>query len=92
MQVGPVLGVIAYLAAYLAAGLSIAHAWRDQRISSRTAALLRAGRWASVPIAIGIWRGELLTPLVLILTVAMFAYSAVLNLFIFGRMKPSGPD
>ena len=82
------LVLVLYIVAYVVAGNLIVQAWRDRRISSRSAALLRAGRWASIPAAAAVWQGSLWNPVALILILAMFCFSAVLHLRMFAWAEP----
>jgi hypothetical protein len=70
---------VAYVVGYMLVGLAISRAWRAGRISTRTAALLRAGRWATAPLFVAATGGWLLTPLAWVLTASAFALSAALN-------------
>ena len=77
---GQAIGFAVFVATYIAVGWLVVRAWRVGRISARTAALVRAGRWAAIPAFAAATGGWLFTPLAVVLIVSAFGLSAYLHL------------
>jgi hypothetical protein len=87
-----VVAIVAYVVAYLAAGPALARAWRARRITRGQFGLLRATRWASIPLVYFVLNGSLLTPLALTIVIGAFLYSVALYRYLLPRLIPDQPE
>jgi hypothetical protein len=87
-----VVAIVVYVAAYLVAGPALVRAWRAHRITRGQFGLLRAMRWASIPLFFFALDGSLLTPVALILVIGAFLWSAALYRYVLPRLIPEQPE
>ena len=87
-NLGGAIAFVVFVVAYVAVGWLVLRAWRSGRVSTRTAALVRAGRWAAIPAFAAANGGWLFTPPAWFLIVSAFALSAFLHLRMLTWVEP----
>jgi hypothetical protein len=92
VDAGQVVAIAVYVVAYLAAGPALARAWRANRITRGQFALLRAMRWASIPLYFFALDGSLLTPVALTIVIGAFLWSLALYRYFLPRLIPEQPE
>ena len=81
-----------YVVAYLAAGPALVRAWRAHRITRGQFGVLRAVRWASIPLFFFALDGSLLTPLALSIVIGAFLWSVAVYRYFLPRPIPEQPE